>query len=446
MTTDPAIATPVSKIDVKPLVNRNQDNVTNKMEALRDQVYDFFQQACAAEGVDAVILKSYPFTVPAWVTFQCWVRRSPEEQLTDRSTATVTIVPREFHQYEHVINLEIEEGSKKKKYLSIVELDQANVTALVRYMLRRTRFDIFGFKHVRARWWELWLPGNNVTRLKKDWLGLSVPILLLVGVLAFLAVPTLGFLIDLIGTTYSLRMFYNFFFVVLPMFGFFLLALAIGLTIYTRLRKTYFLSPGKPPLEPRRLLRMDSWQALVRDIGAEGPNVKDLVKRELAVCPIEGVHFGDEKIWYSGIDGPEEREQLVVTFRRAIGFIHIYSYGKDLYVGWDAHLNAGTWIEKQVAAGLEPQTGEYCRVNTIEGGWHVPSEYDITDANCLIEWIHAAVTKVTKLTLAEYKIDQEIDFKILRGERSRVVGTRAPEEDDGKSGASGFMSRFKREA
>ena len=174
--------------------------------------------------------------------------------------------------------------------------------------------------------------------------------------------------------------------------------------------------------------------------------LKTAVKKELAIGLSEGVQLGDEKIWYAGVDGPEEREQLVVTFRRGIGFIHIYSYGKDLYVGWDAHVNAGTWKEKQIADGLEPQTREYCRVNTIESDWHIPNEYDITDANCLIEWIHSAITNVTRRILAEHKIDQEIDFKILRGERQGVVGTKSPDEIESKPRLSGLTSRFKREA
>jgi hypothetical protein len=454
MTTDPATAPLAPTVDVKPLINRNKDNVTDKVEAVRDRIYDYFHQACAAEGVDAVILKSYPFSVPVWVKFQCWIRRTGDEHLTDRSTAILIILPREFHYYDHEINLEIREGQKIKNYRSIVELDPANVKALVHYMLRRTDFNIFGFKRVRTRWWELWLPRNEVTRLGKDWLGLSMPLLFIIGFLFLLAIPLIGPLVATIGygllglSTPFLYFISSFFLLMFPIIGILLLLAAVGLTVYTSKRRTYFLSPGKPVHEPRRLLRMDSWQTLVRDIGGESQKVKAAVKKELAIGLSEGVQIADEKIWYAGVDGPEEREQIVVTFRRGIGFIHIYSYGKDLYVGWDAHVNAGAWKEKQVADGLEPQTGEYCRVNTIESDWHVPNEYDITDTNCLIEWIHAAVTKVIKTSLAEYKIDQEIDFQILRGERNRVVGSENPEgtKDKAKPLISGLRSKFKREA
>lgn len=448
MTTEPVLTTSVPTVDVKPLINRNKDNVTDKVEGVRDQIYEYFRQACATESVDAVILKSYPFNVPVWVEFQCWVRRTGDQHLTDRATAKLTILPREFHRYDHEIDLEIREGQRIKRYRSIVELNPANVMALVRYMLRRTDLTTFRFKRVRSRGWELWLSKNNVTGLRKDWLGISTPFLYLAGGLFLLALPVVGSLLGdwLDPSTPFLYFIGSLFLMALPVIGGLLLLAALGLTLYTKWRRTYFLSPGKPVHEPRKLVRMDSWQALVRDIGGESQKVKAAVKKELEIGLSEGVQLGDERIWYAGVDGPEEREQVVVTFRRGIGFIHIYSYGKDLYVGWDAHLNAGTWKEKQVADGLEPQTGEYCRVNTIESDWHVPNEYDITDTNCLIEWIHAAVTNVTERILAEYKIDQEIDFQILRGERKGVVGSKSPEERKAKPIIAFLKSTFKREA
>ncbi len=451
MTTNPTTSPLVPTVDVRPLINRNKDNVTDKVEGVRDRIYNYFRQACLAENVDGVILKSYPFSVPVWVEFQCWVRRSGEQHLTDRSTARLTILPREFHHYDHEINLEIKEGDKTRLYRSIVELDLANVKALVHYMLRRTNFKVFGFKRVRARSWELWLPRNQVTYLGKDWLGRSTPFLYVIGILLLLAFPFVWPVLWMIGMDVIgmppdfLRLIGTLVFLAVPSLATVVLLGAVGLTVYTKFRRTYFLSPGKPVHEPRVLLRMDSWQALVRDIGRESVKVKAAVKKELAIGLSEGVQLSDERIWYAGVDGPEERDQIVVTFRRGIGFIHVYSYGKDLYVGWDAHVNAGAWKEKPISDGLEPQTRQYCRVNTIESDWHVPNEYDLTDTNCLIEWIHAAVTKVTERILAEYKIDQEIDFQILRAERKDVVGRTNP-KDKNKPFMAYLKSRFTREA
>ena len=90
-------------------------------------------------------------------------------------------------------------------------------------------------------------------------------------------------------------------------------------------------------------------------------------------------------------------------------------------MGWDAHVNCGTWLERSVDLGLDPHTRELCQVNTIQAGWHTPNEYDVADTNCLIEWVHAAVTRVVKRMLAEHRIDQEIDFQILHWRKKGYV-------------------------
>lgn len=190
------------------------------------------------------------------------------------------------------------------------------------------------------------------------------------------------------------------------------------------------------------MVRLDSWQTLVTELGQEAAAVKEALRAALAPIQQEGARFSDERIWYRGVDGKEEREQFVVVFRRAIAFLQVYPYGRDLYVGWDAHVNCGTWVEKPVGRGHDPATGEPCQFTTIRSGWNVPNEYDITDANCLIEWVHAATTRVLRRMLAEHRIDQEIDFHILRGERQGIAGRAEPAKDV----ASKLIRRFRREA
>ena len=97
-------------------------------------------------------------------------------------------------------------------------------------------------------------------------------------------------------------------------------------------------------------------------------------------------------------------------------------------MGWDAHINCGVWREKELRSGIEATTGKPCDVRTIESAWHPPSEYDVTDTNSLIEWVHAAVVRVVKRMMDEHQIDQEIDFDILRGDRQDMVGRSDPTE------------------
>jgi hypothetical protein len=141
-----------------------------------------------------------------------------------------------------------------------------------------------------------------------------------------------------------------------------------------------------------------------------------------------------ETIGYMGLYGKEEREQLVSRFRRGIAFVQVYAYGQDLFVGWDAHINVGAWVEKEVARG--PKHGQMLSLNTVVAGSQPYTEYDLFDTNCLIEWVHGAVIKVVKRTMEHHKIDQEIDFKIIRADRKVESSSDAAPVPSGQSAKS----------
>jgi hypothetical protein len=128
-------------------------------------------------------------------------------------------------------------------------------------------------------------------------------------------------------------------------------------------------------------------------------------------------------VWYWGLDGKEEREQLVLVAGRGIVFCQIYEYGRDLYVGWDGHLNRGQWVEQTVASGIDKATGNPVGISRVVPGMQPTTEYDLADLSCLMEWTHAQVVKMLKQLIAEKRIDQEIDFSIQRAERQQVVAS-----------------------
>lgn len=396
----------VAPLNAMPFVPRNSTNVISKLEAVRDQIYQWFLEASDALGVEAMVLKSYPFTPTVTVSYECWKPHDRAAELAERSSVVVTVRPRELHRFEYELDVVITKGQKVRTYRSVVELTAANVREIVEYLLDRgSRYPQFFFKRCRTWPFELWLPSNPLVGLRRDpgiWIALGVAaVVLIIGLLAVGpgVLVIAAFIPALWGAYRAIRL---------------------------RLGRVYVISTGKPLQEPRNLLRMDSWQTLVNGLSGEAASTKAAVREALADPQYEGASLSDERIWYRGVDGKQEREQLVVTFRRAIAFIQVHPYGRDLYVGWDAHLNCGTWVERLVDLGLDPNTRELCQVNTIQAGWHTPNEYDVADANCLIEWVHAAVTRVVKRILAEHRIDQEIDFQILRGERQGIAGRAAP--------------------
>lgn len=388
-----------SPIDARPSVHRNRVNSISRAEAERDRLFAYFEQICREERVEAWVVKSPPFHPEVFIAFICWLPHPHRPELTDRTSVRLVIRPKDFYRFDHEIDITIQEGLRTRRFERVIEFGLDDARALVRYLLRRTQGHVVRFQRCQRMLLEFWLPRNYLTGLQWDLASHAPTPLAVAGIITVQMVPLLGF-------------------------G--LIAGSVGTMVYNQLRRAYSLSSGQPEQEPRVLVRLDSWQTLLYEMGPERPAIKAALEKELRRASQEGFGLADERIWYLGVNGVEEREQMVVTLRRAIGFVHVYTYGRDLYLGWDVHVNGGSWKERPAGTGTDPKTGLFCRASTLEAGWHTPTEYDLTDANCLVEWVHGAATRVIKNALAEHKIDQEIDFEIQRGDRQSVAGKADP--------------------
>jgi hypothetical protein len=184
---------------------------------------------------------------------------------------------------------------------------------------------------------------------------------------------------------------------------------------------------GKPLAEPRALSYLDAWQTVIFDAGADATRIRDRVMALFAEAGRQRFACAIERIWHWGLDGKIEREQIVLRHGRGLVFCQIHAYGSDLYVGWDAHLNLGTWREKRIAAGIDKESGQRIHLMCVEPATQRPGEYDLVDLNCLLESTHAQLTKVLKHYVKEREIDQEIDFTIIRGDRKGATDQPARE-------------------
>ena len=406
---------PSRRTDVRPILPRNTSNCVSRAEALRDQIYDYFVATCKREGVEGLVVKSHPYVMPVSLSFECWVPHEDDPALRDRSRVVITIEPKEFHRFDNVLTIDMQDNQTPRKYLGVVDFTEEDAEDIVRHLLRKagTRRPSFHFTKLRTHPLQFWRPMNKLVRLRQDFMPAVGVLLCFVGVLLMAAIHPVLLLVTLAG---------------------------VGILIYCYMRPGYAISSGKPPQEPRLLLRLDSWQALIPELGRYADAIRADLMKEFSESRREGIQLADEVIWQWGVDGIEERRQLVGRLRRGQGFIHVYRYGDDLFVGWDTHVNAGDWMEKDVAAGIDPKTGEFCRVKTIQPAWHTPKEYDLIDTICLGEWIHGAVSKVVKRVIAEHNIDIEIDFKIERGERQGIVGR----QQERQGGATGLFGRAAR--
>lgn len=348
-----------------PIVQRTDASIWEQAEKLRDSLFASFEDECRDRGFEAAVLKSREFEQPAWVSVEAWVP-SADDGVTRRRFAGVTIFAKAFHKTKFEYTVVVSDGEWKRSRMHLRKFDRDDVSQLVAFVVGTTPKP----PKFKMPW-----RSNRVDVLRRNPLGLNAK-----------------------GAVHPKR-------------------------------RPVVLSSGKPKAEPRRLVLIDSWQAMISGLGADGDVLRDRFLGVLAASPIADSAYHIEKIWYWGLDGIVEREQIVITLRRGIVFCHIYRYDRELYVGWDAHLNAGQWVEKTVAKGKSRATGEHTTVKSVESGVQRLTEYDLIDVSCLSEWIHNQLVQMVQRLMKERQIDQEIDFKIIRGNRQDVAGMDNAEPD-----------------
>lgn len=362
--------------DFSPRLERSEDAMFERVERERDAVYDVLAAALGEMNVRAELTRSSPYAAETWVQIRAWRKR--ENGLgTARGELSIEIEGRAGMQ-QPVLRLRAQAGSRARTVTRIRTLTPLGARAAIEFMLgmqprlRRSHFDRYGL-----------LFGRNRRRV----------------------VPGSRFLNYL---------------------GFLALLLARG--------RLVTLSEGRPLEDPRELIRMDSWQTVVIGIGDEAESVRQQVTEEL----LDGIHpdarVGQEDIAYLSADGSVRRRQIAVRFRRALAFVEIHGYGDDLYTDWEAYLNIGRWQE--VATGHGYADGAIVRAMSTVRSLEPLNEYDLSDANFLIEWVHACLTKVLRRVVKEQRIDQEIDFMILRADR-RSVMDEARSRGEGRDGGGG---------
>jgi len=392
------------------MVPRSGDTSVGRAQAVRDTVHDAFANVCKAEGIRAELFKSPPLESDIWTRVEIDQPTPGRPGYSSRAAAVITIVPREFHRFdpEMILTFATNEG-REKKYDRIIELGPEAIRSACVYLAGQTTR--LWVKPQRARKWplQLWRPRNKLTGVKElRWLT---------------------------GIATALRGFWWW---------------------ITRDERGRMLSvsTGKPRDEPRRLIRLDSWQAVIRDIAGKTPEIRQEILQSLkgeaerggraspGIAMGQRARIGDEDISYHGIDGRVERRQIVAQLGRAIVFVHVYSYGNDLYVGWDAHVNAGMWAQKSVGIGVDPESGRLTRALAVSSSWQSPNEYDVTDANFLLEWVHVVLMRIIKDVMRVHEIDQEIDFEIVRESRQSALDRKEPTAARGKG--KGLLNRLRR--
>jgi hypothetical protein len=392
----------------QPVLRADTVNLWGKIETAIETVYRAMLDACASLGIDAYVGRNNAFEFPFAARFECWIPPSAADpHLTERSSAYIRIDPQPWHRYEMEYTIEIDRCGRKEVLGKFGELAAQDIHALLQYLVRHGPKPHFSarIKQSGESFWSFNSVENKPIATRKDYLNLAGSVLSLFGIIGLIS----SYFVN------SPEMSSN------PWFAPSLLAtvLGIALVVYVAHQPRAVRSTGRPEHQPRSLRVYDSWQAVL--FGA-APSADLMRQRFLVVlkgAPMDDFQATTERIGYRVLDEPIVREQIVLKARRGIVYCQIYEFGSDLYVGWQSFLNRGRWLEKVVpgAQGIDRTTGRRVEIRTATPGWESLCEYDFFDASCLTEWTHAQLVALTKQLMKELQIDQEIDFKIVRGER-----------------------------
>jgi hypothetical protein len=391
----------LTPIDARPILPRTKENIWSRAERELDRIYDILAKAAAAEKVSPLLLKSQPLAFPLWVKIEFWLP-AQGTNYTDRSGATIVLDPKPHHTYEFEYTLKYSRDGKTRTIARIASLDEQQLLILIQFLLRNgEKPNPLTFRNHGE--FSFTKPVNEIGDIGTDYLTIGAFLLIIAGII-----------LSLISLTADAT----------PLLGPALLAAGSIMLWRASKRPLWIRCDGKPDGEPRTLLRVDSWQTVIFGIGEQQSAFQSRFLALLKSPPTDKFRWQVEKVWYWGLDGKEEREQAVLNFGRGIVYCQIYQYGKDLYIGWDGHINYGQWVEKSIAKGIDKSTGKPTEIRFANPGTQHISEYDIIDLSCLMEWTHAQIVHLAKDLMNELKIDQEIDFKILRGERQGLTGER----------------------
>jgi hypothetical protein len=398
------------RVDARPLLRPVEGRLWRVCDDALDQIREAFKSAAAKRNLDAFITRSARGTWPGWVRFEAWMP-AHERHLTARVDALVRIEPLPHRDRSVRISSELHHRGLRR-WTSAMEvsphgiaedaqLDEAGIDRLVAYGVGEAaaRPAAFRFDPLRGLFRR-----NQFSEFRT---GPEVKF-------AYGAM-VVGYIFTAMGTAGAV-------------IGILLLAVA-GLFLLGRWlerlgdKRVLVLDHGRPQAIPRVLTMLDSWYALVQGIGHSAEVCRQqLLERLSKECPLE-TSVALERIDYRTGSTLLAREQIVASYRRAVVFCHIYTYGDDLYVGWDAHLNRGEWREQDLQSGLSITQHAMARLTTVVTGSSQPTAYNLADVNGLMEWLHRHVSAHVRALLEEHKLDQQIDFTIIRAERQEALGT-----------------------
>ena len=414
-----SIDAPAGIIDGRPVHRVSDDTIWGEAAARRNACHDAIRQALAERGVEALVTRSANGIYPAWVMAEAWLpQASGADGAADprlRTTLQLSFAVKPYREHPVTTSVVAQIGRRSIAVADRPDFTADDAVAWVLYALgagrkpRAARFSDFlanAFLSLvpfaRTRY------ANRILRPFRGALPITPARLFALVGLVLIVVGSIRFNPDL-GLSPNTA----------GLIGTGVLALLVAFFI-ARYRRTVVSVIDRPTIPPRYLIRLDSWHAVIPELGPVVDEVKQRFVGKLEAFRPSGVITETERYGFRSPNGYDERDRLVITKGQGVAHLHIYRFGGDVFVGWDSYINWAQWAEtRPVSARLAG--GRLTEYRGLEPGLYVPNEYDLIDLNSLIEIVHRCVTDVLKAMMEEHKIDQEVDFNIIRGDRDNAL-------------------------
>lgn len=409
--------------DYKPFHRMARDTVWDQAFEKRDAWFGAISDALAKQGITALVTKSENGQYPPYVTVEGW-RPSPGDGTGGqadpriRGSLVIAFEALPYHQHPVVTTIRATLGQRAFTVARRPDVTQADAVEWVLYVLGEGAkpSSYRPVRDVLSNMVRAFVPflrplhDNRVERTFRNTLPHSLPFLL----------GAAGAVLGFIGFMNFQDAYWD---EEISQAGLTMAAgaiLLLGAFLLARRQRTAVSVIDRPTISPRRLLMLDSWHAVVPDLGKAIYDLQRKIVMNLSNREAAGITAEVERYGYRTPNGFDERDRIVVTKGQGVAHIHVYRFGEDLFVGWDSYLNWARWQETP-AVSVRRKGMTRTEYRGLESGLYIPNQFDLIDLNSMAELVHRIVTDAVKASMEEHKIDQEVDFTIIRGDRDAVL-------------------------
>jgi hypothetical protein len=412
---------PEKLVDARPILPVSQNSLWNKAAERRDEIASRIEAGLQKLHLRGWVRKSQPGEYPLYIAVDVW-RPIEESSLTDtfdRSFLKITIEVAPYRENSKIYTAELRRHNKRYT-ASYWQMPYDELDEMVTYLVQGGTKPVF-FKSripVIVRIISSFIPlptkeyeNELIEEAKPSYL--TWPIALgWAGLIAAVG----GFVTVYIesqshyGPDHSGEGL---------AFGLAGLAL-MGIAWWLSSRRPVYQAIAKQPLQtPRREFIVDNWQVSVPEAGVDFASFQDRIHEALRMMDPE-IEFSFEIYQSRTPRGFESRERLVITKGQGNVHVHIQPFGRDAFVGWESYLNWSRWSETEPISTVV-RDGNRIEYRSLVAGGHIPSKFDLMELGALAETTHRVIVREIKAFLKEKEIEADLDFHIVRGDRSRAL-------------------------